>query len=79
MRKALTLTFLIAVSVASAQPKVGQMDSLRKVLYSAAQDTLKIKSCLELAHFFEYSNPDTAFKFSRYALTWSRVQKFPRG
>jgi signal transduction histidine kinase len=78
MRKP-TLVFLILVLCMTVRAQQKVIDSLRKQIATAKDDTTRIMSMNKLGQAYVYSKPDSALQLEQRALQLSRSNKFPKG
>src|SRR4051812_22038122 len=69
---------LVATITATTQPKLN-VDSLRKLLYGAKDDTTRIILMAEISSEFTFYNPDSAFELARQGLQLSGKINYSKG
>ena len=78
MKRALTLTLLLfAIFTANAQRK--QIDSLKKLIATAKDDTSRIAPMSKLAYIYLYSKPDSAIALANDMVRISKAAQYPKG
>ncbi|MBS1525724.1 MAG: tetratricopeptide repeat protein [Bacteroidetes bacterium] len=77
MKKFGTLLLISLCVTASAQQRI--IDSLRKLVASAKDDTTRIESICNLGMHYIYSKPDSALSLAQQALQLSKASQFKKG
>src|ERR1700744_3928258 len=78
MRKlAATLVLLVLFFNAQAQQK--QIDSLKRLIATAKDDTSRIMITNQLSHLYVYSKPDSALKLAQQGQQMAKTAQFLKG
>ena len=74
-----SLLLLTAFKFTQAQDDERYLDSLRKVLVTAPDDSNKVKAYFELGYAYQWSNPDSALLYAMPGLALARELGFETG
>ena len=75
--KILLVIYLLSASYSFSQQS--KIDSLKKAIQTADNDTTKVKALNELAKNFITTNPDTALELAKQALELSNTLEYTKG
>ncbi len=78
MRK-LAATLVLLVFFLSGQAQQKQIDSLKKLIATAKDDTSRIMLTNQLSHLYVYSKPDSALKLAQQGQQMAKTAQFLKG